>query len=143
MKFTNDVTPLAGGLAGLKAERGTALYDSLIFSLFYFNGVKGQRAVLLLSDGKDEGSRFSYEDALDYARRAGVAIYAIGLGEELRQEEARPSSPRRPAAGASSSKDASRARRHLRHDPGGAALAVPDRLPVDQHHGRRASARSS
>ncbi len=83
VKFTKDLTTLAGGLAGLKAERGTALYDTIIFSLFYFNGVKGQRALLLLSDGKDEGSRFSFEDALDYARRAGVTIYSIGLGDDL------------------------------------------------------------
>ncbi|HVS16765.1 MAG TPA: VWA domain-containing protein [Thermoanaerobaculia bacterium] len=77
--FTNEVTPLAGGLAGLKAERGTSLYDALIFGLYYLNGIKGQRAILLLSDGKDESSRFSFEDTLEYARRAGVAIYAIGL----------------------------------------------------------------
>ncbi|HXO21459.1 MAG TPA: VWA domain-containing protein [Thermoanaerobaculia bacterium] len=83
VKFTNDVTSLAGGLAGLKAERGTALYDSIVFSLFYFNGIKGQRAILLLSDGRDEGSRFTFEDALDYARRAGVTIYSIGLGKEV------------------------------------------------------------
>jgi Ca-activated chloride channel family protein len=80
VKFTNDVQALAGGLTGLKAERGTALYDSIVFCLYYFNGIKGQRAVLLLSDGKDEGSRFTFDDALDYARRAGVTIYAIGLG---------------------------------------------------------------
>ena len=78
-KFTNDVKSLAGGLAGLKAERGTALYDSLIFTLYYFNGIRGQRAILLLSDGKDESSRFEFDDALEYARRAGVAIYVIGL----------------------------------------------------------------
>jgi Ca-activated chloride channel homolog len=83
VKFTNDVPTLAGGLAGLKAERGTSLYDSIIFSLYYFSGIRGQRAILLLSDGKDEGSRFTYEDALDYARRAGVTIYSIGLGEDV------------------------------------------------------------
>jgi VWFA-related protein len=83
VKFTNDVAVLAGGLAGVKAERGTALYDSLIFTLYYFNGIKGQRAILLLSDGKDEGSRFTFEDALETARRAGVAIYPIGLGEKI------------------------------------------------------------
>ena len=82
VKFTNDLPALAGGLAGLKAERGTALYDSIIFTLYYFTGVKGQRAMLLLTDGKDEGSRFTYEDALEYARRAGVTIYAIGLGDD-------------------------------------------------------------
>ena len=79
VKFTNDPALLASGLAGLKAERGTSLYDTIVFSLFYFNGIRGQRALLLLSDGRDEGSRFSYEDTLDFARRAGVAIYTIGL----------------------------------------------------------------
>ncbi len=82
VKFTNDVPALASGLAGLKAERGTALYDSIIFTLYYFTGVKGQRAMLLLTDGKDEGSRFTFEDAMEYARRAGVTIYAIGLGDD-------------------------------------------------------------
>jgi Ca-activated chloride channel family protein len=87
VKFTNDTKELAGGLAGLKAERGTALYDTLVFTLYYFNGIKGQRAVLLLSDGKDEGSRFSYEDALEYARRAGVTIYTIGLGKDVEKKK--------------------------------------------------------
>ncbi len=82
VKFTNDVTELAGGLAGLKAERGTALYDSLIFSLYYFNGIKGQRALLVLSDGKDESSRFTFEQALEYARRAGVTLYSVALRDD-------------------------------------------------------------
>jgi Ca-activated chloride channel family protein len=83
VKFTKDVKALAGGLAGLKAERGTALYDSLIFSFYTFNGLKGRRALLLLSDGKDEGSRFTFEEALEFARRAGVTVYPIGLGEQV------------------------------------------------------------
>ena len=79
VKFTNDMPELASGLAGLRAERGTALYDSVIFSLYYFNGIKGQRALILLSDGRDEHSRFEWEDTIEYARRAGVSIYSIGL----------------------------------------------------------------
>ncbi len=82
VQFTNEVKRLAGGLAGLKAERGTALWDSLIFTLHYFNGIKGQRAVVVLSDGEDEHSRFAHEDSLEYARRAGVSIYVVGLGLE-------------------------------------------------------------
>ena len=80
--FTNDPAKLAGSLAGLKAERGTALYDALVFGLYYLNGIKGQRALLLLSDGKDESSRFSFDQALEYAQRSGVAVYAIGLGRQ-------------------------------------------------------------
>lgn len=88
-KFTNNYETLAGGLAGLRAERGTSLYDSLIFALYYFNGIKGQRAILLLSDGKDESSRYKWDDALDYSRRAGVAIYTIGLKLKGRQADAK------------------------------------------------------
>ncbi len=86
VKFTNELLQLGGGLAGLKAERGTALFDSVVFALYYFNGLKGQRALIVLSDGKDESSRFKFEDTLDFARRAGVAIYTIGLGEDLERE---------------------------------------------------------
>ncbi|MEO8196534.1 MAG: VWA domain-containing protein [Thermoanaerobaculia bacterium] len=89
VKLTNQIPALAGGLAGLKAERGTSLYDSVVFSLFYFNGVKGQRAIVLLSDGKDEGSRFNVEETLDFARRAGIAIYSVGLNIPRSESEAR------------------------------------------------------
>jgi Ca-activated chloride channel family protein len=79
VKLTSDLALLGGGLAGLTAEGQTALYDSLMFGLYYFTGIKGQRAILLLSDGKDESSRFEFDDTLEYARRAGVTIYTIGL----------------------------------------------------------------
>jgi VWFA-related protein len=88
-KFTNEMSDLGKGLAGLKAERGTALYDSLVFALQYFNGIKGQRALILLSDGQDEHSRFPFEDTLEFAQRAGVAIYSIGLNLPYKQRSAR------------------------------------------------------
>jgi len=87
VKLTNNLRELAGGLAGLTAEGDTALYDSVMFGLYYFTGIKGQRAILLLSDGRDEGSRFSFEETLEYARRAGVTIYSVGL--DLRDSLAR------------------------------------------------------
>jgi VWFA-related protein len=89
VKLTNQLLELGGGLAGLKAERGTALYDSIIFSLYYFNGLSGQRALVVLSDGKDESSRFDFDDVLDFARRAGVTIYTIGLSLERGDGEAK------------------------------------------------------
>jgi Ca-activated chloride channel family protein len=39
----------------------------------------GQRALVLLSDGDDNSSYFKYKDALEYAKRSGVAIYTIGF----------------------------------------------------------------
>jgi Ca-activated chloride channel family protein len=78
VELTGDKTQLGRGLAGLAPEGKTALYDSVMFGLYYFAGIKGQRAILLLSDGRDEGSRFDFEQTLDYARRAGVTLYTIG-----------------------------------------------------------------
>jgi VWFA-related protein len=89
VKFTNQLATFAGGLAGLKAERGTALYDSLIYSLFHFSGIRGQRALLVLSDGKDEVSRFGFEETLEYARRAGVTLYTIGLDSSKKAADER------------------------------------------------------
>ena len=64
----------------LEAEGETALYDSLVFTLHYFSGIKGKRALIVLSDGEDSSSRYSFDEALEFARRSGVAIYSIGLG---------------------------------------------------------------
>jgi VWFA-related protein len=87
--FTNDHEVLAGGLAGLTAEGETALHDSLVYALHYFSGLRGKRALILLSDGEDVGSAYTFDEALDFARRTGVPIYTIGLGVAQRDAMAR------------------------------------------------------
>lgn len=87
VRFTNNPEVLAGGVAGVVAEGETNLYDALIYSLYYFSGVQGKRALVLLSDGEDVGSHYRFDDVLDYARRTGVSIYTIGLGLPASQKE--------------------------------------------------------
>jgi Ca-activated chloride channel family protein len=89
VRFTNNREVLAGGLANLTAEGTTALYDSLIYALYTFGGIKGKRAIVLLTDGMDEGSRYKFTDALDYARRAGVTIYTVGIHLEPNEVDVR------------------------------------------------------
>jgi VWFA-related protein len=89
VRFTNDKEILAGGLAELDAEGETALYDSIIFSLYYFGGLKGKRAILVLTDGEDSTSTYSFEDAIEFARRTGVSIYVIGLELQNHKSEIR------------------------------------------------------
>jgi VWFA-related protein len=79
MPPTDDVEGVAMALSNLQAVGDTALHDAIVHSLYYFRGMTGQRALVLLSDGDDNASWFKYDDALDYARRSGVAIYAIGF----------------------------------------------------------------
>ena len=77
--LTNDLSMLEEGLTGLLAEDDTSLYDSLVYALYYLTGARGQRAVLLLSDGIDRSSRYTFEQTVECARRAGITVYTIGL----------------------------------------------------------------
>ena len=79
VRFTNQEEVFAGGLANLTATGNTTLYDSLVYALYYFGGIKGKRALIILSDGRDEGSRYGFNDALEYARRSGVALYTVAI----------------------------------------------------------------
>jgi Ca-activated chloride channel family protein len=79
-KWSRQLSDLNAALASLRAEEATALYDALVYALYNFQGVRGQKALVVISDGKDTASKFSFEQALEYARRAAVPIYGIGIG---------------------------------------------------------------
>jgi Ca-activated chloride channel family protein len=79
-RWSPRVADVNAGLAKLRAEESTALYDAVVYSLYNFLGVKGQKALVVITDGKDTASKFSYEQALEYARRTAVPIYGIGIG---------------------------------------------------------------
>jgi len=79
-RWSPRLSDVNAGLARLRAEESTSLYDAIVYSLYNFLGVKGQKALVLITDGKDTSSKFSFDQALEYARRATVPIYAIGIG---------------------------------------------------------------
>ncbi len=81
--FTNSLERLRLGVSGLQASGGTRLYDSLIQAMYYFSGIEGKRALVLLSDGNDEHSHFGFRQVVDYGLRSGVAVYAIALESGL------------------------------------------------------------
>ena len=79
-RWSPKLSDVNAGLAKLRAEEATALYDAIVYSLYNFVTVKGQKALILITDGKDTASKFSWEQALEYARRSAVPIYAVGIG---------------------------------------------------------------
>lgn len=79
-RWSPKLSDVNAGLAKLRAEESTALYDAIVYSLYNFLGIKGQKALVLITDGRDTASKFSFNQALEYARRAAVPIYAIGIG---------------------------------------------------------------
>ncbi len=78
--FTDSHRWLRAGAGSMQAFGGTAIWDSLLLTLNYFAGLSGKRALVVITDGHDQHSRFDYEQVLDYARRVGVSIYPILVG---------------------------------------------------------------
>lgn len=76
---TDDLRAIEASLEGLQSIGWTALHDAVVTSLYYFRAFRGQRALILLSDGDDSASRYAFHEALEYARRSGVVIYTVGL----------------------------------------------------------------
>ena len=79
MPLTSDARAIDVSFRDLPALGATSLHDALVFSLYQMRGVRGRRALVLLSDGDDTASLVPWQDVMTYAQRAGVAIYAIGL----------------------------------------------------------------
>lgn len=87
--FTDSAARIERALAGLVALGGTAFYDSLVQTLNNFDDAPGQTALVVFSDGQDESSRLTFDQALTTARRAGVTIYTLGLEEAFPDRSAR------------------------------------------------------
>ena len=87
--LTNSTRILEDGLVGLESQGDTVLYDALIEALYYFAGLDGKRALILISDGSDSASRYTFQEALEFAQRSGTAIYPITLGMSLRDRMVR------------------------------------------------------
>lgn len=82
--YTDSTESLARGVRMLKAGGGTALFDAIYYACREklqnppASGVAGnRRAIILLSDGDDNQSRVTREEAVEMAQRAEVIIYAI------------------------------------------------------------------
>lgn len=81
-RATGDVMELIESFRGMRADGFTSLFDSIIFSLLEFSRGSSRRALVLLSDGDDYGSRFGSRRCVQYALRMGVPVYVIVLGGE-------------------------------------------------------------
>lgn len=91
-QFSTDKKALENRIRQLQPEGGTLLYDATLAGIetLMASRAKGKKAVVVLTDGKDEapGSRASDDVVIDRAREAGVPLYMLGLGqpEEINEE---------------------------------------------------------
>lgn len=78
--FTDDVSLLEDAIAGLNAGGNTALYDAIVESLDITSGQAGSKAVIAMTDGKNNNSSNSVQDIIDKADITGIPVYTIGFG---------------------------------------------------------------
>jgi VWFA-related protein len=71
------------GSSGRRGGGGTALYDAvLLASNEIMKNETGRKAIIILSDGVDNGSRVGLMDAIDAAQRADTLVYSILFSDE-------------------------------------------------------------
>jgi Ca-activated chloride channel family protein len=79
--FTRESTTIQNEVA-FKAPGGrTALYDAVYMGLDQIKGAKNEKkALILITDGEDNSSRYSATEVREFAKESDVQIY--GIGEE-------------------------------------------------------------
>ena len=75
--LTNDRTQIAKAVGAIEPNGQTALYDALITAIRELRDEKNRRAIVVMTDGGDTSSNYSFEDAHKMAREAGIPLYFI------------------------------------------------------------------
>jgi len=82
--FTTDISRLRDQLSLKPAAGATALYDAVYLGLSKVKaGNNAKKALLLITDGEDNHSRYSRGNIREFLRESDVQIYVIDLGRAL------------------------------------------------------------
>jgi Ca-activated chloride channel family protein len=81
--FTNEISKIQDRLLLTHAQGLTSLYDALYLGLERVGrGNNPRKAILLITDGEDNHSRYSFSNVREFAKEHDVQIYAIGIVDE-------------------------------------------------------------
>jgi Ca-activated chloride channel family protein len=81
--YTNDWNKVAQAVDAVQPIGETHLYDSVIEMLYQIQKIPGRAALVVLTDGVDQGSTFQLAHLLHYARYAGVPVYPVVKNKSL------------------------------------------------------------
>jgi len=81
-EFTGDTERLSKGIRSLRPGNSTRLYDAIYYAcrerlLDRTETRSVRKAIVLITDGEDNSSRSTREEAIDMALRANVIVYTI------------------------------------------------------------------
>lgn len=81
-RFTTSVEELQTRLMYTGAKGRTALMDAIYLGLSQMRGARNaKKALLIISDGADNHSRYNENDIKNFVREADVQLYGIGIYE--------------------------------------------------------------
>lgn len=87
--LTGDRAAIAAALEGIEPRGQTALYDSVASAIRELREEKNRRAIVVLTDGSDTASNWTYGEVEKLAREAAIPIYFIayegGVDEDGRE----------------------------------------------------------
>ena len=89
--FTNSVDDLQNRLSFASAKGRTALLDGIYLGLSEMRTARnGKRALLIISDGGDNNSRYNEKDIKRLVREANTQLYSIGIFDSLEYRNRTP-----------------------------------------------------
>ena len=81
--FTTDVSKLQSKLIFTPAKGMTAMYDAVYVGLEKVKaGTNPKKALLLITDGEDNRSRYTFQNVKEFVKEQDVQIYAIGIVDQ-------------------------------------------------------------
>jgi len=81
--FTGSIGDLIDALDNIDARGETALYDAVYLSADHVKaGKKDKKALLLITDGEDNVSKYGINKVYEALKQSKVTLYAVGLLEE-------------------------------------------------------------
>jgi len=82
--FTSDVNQLLGAVSQNRASGNTALYDGLDAALEHVKtGTANRKALIVISDGRDNASQISFQNILKRAQASNAQIYTLGVFDDM------------------------------------------------------------
>jgi len=79
--ITSDKAAVSAAIDAIEAGGASPLYDAIVQAVQTLRNLpQGRKAIIVLTDGHDDGSMFTFQEAIQEAELWSIPIYPIGFG---------------------------------------------------------------
>jgi VWFA-related protein len=78
--FTTDKSAAKTAMQGMQGVGNTTLYDAIVMGVEQIKQRSERKVIILLTDGKDTGGKYNFDQAVNEAVRWSIPIYPVGFG---------------------------------------------------------------